>query len=139
MAGADKHGLTRFLYSDIYVSASGDDVTGDGTSALPYRTIQRAIHASLSLTYVRQSSFNDAARDVNHDDAGLSVQVGTLAQVILDYSRWEDGVDNSCSQREVVIDCSLHASSDVYFGEALQASDVSGRVNLVGINVEKCA
>jgi hypothetical protein len=44
----DQHGLTRFLFSDIYVSPSGDDVTGEGTSALPYRTIQRGIHAALS-------------------------------------------------------------------------------------------
>lgn len=44
----DQHGLTRFLFSDIYVSPSGDDATGDGTSALPYRTIQRGIHAALS-------------------------------------------------------------------------------------------
>jgi len=44
----DQHGLTRFLFSGIYVSISGDDVSGDGTSALPYRTIQRGIHAALS-------------------------------------------------------------------------------------------
>lgn len=44
----DQHGMTRFLFSDVYVSPSGDDVTGDGTSALPYRTIQRGIHAALS-------------------------------------------------------------------------------------------
>lgn len=135
----DKHGMTRFLYSDIHVSASGDDVTGDGTSALPYRTIQRAIHASLSSAYVRQSSFNDAAHDVNHDDVIVSPGRYTGAGNTGLFTLGKMVSITAARSGEVVIDCSLHASSDVYFGEALQASGGSGRVNLVGINVEKCA
>ena len=38
----------------------------------------------------------------------------------------------------VVIDCSLHAASDVYFGDAMQSAEGSGTVSLVGINVENC-
>lgn len=37
-----------FLYSDIYVSPSGSDSTGQGTAGRPYRTIQKCIDASLS-------------------------------------------------------------------------------------------
>ena len=35
------------LYSDIYVSPSGSDQTGQGTVARPYRTVQRCIDAAL--------------------------------------------------------------------------------------------
>ena len=37
-----------FLYSDIYVSPSGSDSTGQGTAGRPYRTVQKCIDASLS-------------------------------------------------------------------------------------------
>ena len=37
-----------FLYSDIYVSPSGSDSTGQGTAGRPYRTIQKCIDASLA-------------------------------------------------------------------------------------------
>ena len=37
-----------FLYGDIYVSPSGSDVTGHGTAARPYATIQKCIDASLT-------------------------------------------------------------------------------------------
>ena len=37
-----------FMYSDIYVSPSGSDSTGQGTAGRPYRTIQKCIDASLS-------------------------------------------------------------------------------------------
>jgi len=36
----------KFLFSDIYVSRSGDDRVGDGTLARPYGTIQRGIDAA---------------------------------------------------------------------------------------------
>ena len=68
----DQHGLTRFLFSDIYVSSSGDDVTGDGTSALPYRTIQRGIHAALSSPRLRSLPSSHAAYHINRDDVIVS-------------------------------------------------------------------
>eukprot|EP00793_Prasinoderma_coloniale_P001378 PRCOL_00005153-RA len=37
-----------FLYSDIYVSPSGSDETGQGTAGRPYRTIQRCLEAALN-------------------------------------------------------------------------------------------
>ena len=37
-----------FMYSDIYVSPSGSDSTGQGTAGRPYRTIQKCIDASLA-------------------------------------------------------------------------------------------
>lgn len=39
---------------------------------------------------------------------------------------------------EVVIDCSIHASSDVYIGDAMQASEGGGKLTLRGINTENC-
>mmetsp|Transcript_32921 Transcript_32921/g.104806 ORF Transcript_32921/g.104806 Transcript_32921/m.104806 type:complete len:1244 (-) Transcript_32921:714-4445(-) len=36
-----------FLYSDIYVSPSGSDTTGQGTAGRPYRTIQKCIDSAL--------------------------------------------------------------------------------------------
>ena len=39
---------------------------------------------------------------------------------------------------EVVIDCSIHASSDMYIGDAMQASEGGGKLNLRGINTENC-
>ena len=41
-------GFTRYLYSDVFASVSGDDTYGDGTAANPYASIQRAVMASLS-------------------------------------------------------------------------------------------
>ena len=37
-----------FLYSDIYVSPSGSDATGQGTAGRPYRTVQRCLEAALN-------------------------------------------------------------------------------------------
>merc|ERR1712072_1000615 len=36
----------KFLFSDIHVSPTGSDVTGDGTVGRPYATIQRAVDAA---------------------------------------------------------------------------------------------
>lgn len=38
---------TKFWFTDIYVSADGNDVTGFGTGTSPYRTIQRAMNQAL--------------------------------------------------------------------------------------------
>ena len=40
-------GFAKFLFSDVYVSVSGNDAAGDGTHSEPYRTIQQAVKASL--------------------------------------------------------------------------------------------
>ena len=40
-------GFAKFLFSDVYVSVSGNDAAGDGTYSEPYRTIQQAVKASL--------------------------------------------------------------------------------------------
>ena len=40
-------GFAKFLFSDVYVSVSGNDAAGDGTCSEPYRTIQQAVKASL--------------------------------------------------------------------------------------------
>jgi hypothetical protein len=37
-----------YLYSDVYVSPSGSDSTGQGTAGRPYRTIQKCIDSSLA-------------------------------------------------------------------------------------------
>ena len=37
-----------FLYSDIYVSPSGSDSTGQGTAGRPYRTVQKCVDAALA-------------------------------------------------------------------------------------------
>lgn len=37
-----------FFYSDIYVSPSGSDSTGQGTAGRPYRTIQKCVDAALA-------------------------------------------------------------------------------------------
>lgn len=39
---------------------------------------------------------------------------------------------------EVVIDCSIHASSDMYIGNAMQASEGGGKLDLRGVNTENC-
>ena len=45
--GHPKKDCIHFLYSDIYVSPSGSDATGQGTAARPYRTIQKCVDAAL--------------------------------------------------------------------------------------------
>lgn len=46
--GHPRRDCVYFLYSDVYVSPSGSDSTGQGTAGRPYRTIQKCIDASLS-------------------------------------------------------------------------------------------
>ena len=45
--GHPKKDCIHFLYSDIHVSPSGSDATGQGTAARPYRTIQKCVDAAL--------------------------------------------------------------------------------------------
>ena len=43
---AEGTALASYLFSDIYVSTEGDDLTGDGTASLPYGTLQQAVLAA---------------------------------------------------------------------------------------------
>ena len=134
----EQHGLTRFLFSDIYVSPSGDDVTGDGTASLPYRTIQRGIHASLSPSFLRSRASAHLTHRTNRDDIIVSPGRYTGAGNTGLFTVGKMITVTAGQNGGVVIDCSLHAASDVYFGDAMQSAEGSGTVSLVGINVENC-
>eukprot|EP00227_Mantoniella_beaufortii_P007969 CAMPEP_0197578958 /NCGR_PEP_ID=MMETSP1326-20131121/3043_1 /TAXON_ID=1155430 /ORGANISM="Genus nov. species nov., Strain RCC2288" /LENGTH=1667 /DNA_ID=CAMNT_0043142265 /DNA_START=375 /DNA_END=5378 /DNA_ORIENTATION=- len=142
----DQHGLTRFLFSDIYVSTSGDDVTGEGTSALPYRTIQRGIHAALS-----------SPRNVLRNTLSVGLTLSTHLEYLINrddiivrpgrytgagntglFTMGKMIMITAARSGEVVIDCSVHSSSDIYIGDAMQTAEGGGRVNLRGINTENC-
>ena len=61
-------GFTRFLYSDVYASVSGDDTFGDGTVSNPYASLQRAVMAALSqprgnFEYHRRGSAQNKTKD----------------------------------------------------------------------------
>jgi hypothetical protein len=59
-----------FLYSDIYVSPSGSDSTGQGTAGRPYRTLQKCIDSSLagSRDYYVYKKSDGGDRDPNVPD-----------------------------------------------------------------------
>ena len=63
-----------FLFSDIFVSPSGSDITGHGTAARPYATIQKCIDASLT-----------GARDFYPGTVGASTLAGRLSSVVERY------------------------------------------------------
>ena len=132
----EQHGLTRFLFSDIYVSPSGDDMTGDGTASLPYRTIQRGIHASLSP--LSSTSSAHLTQRTNRDDIVVSSGRYTGAGNTGLFTMGKMIMVTAGQNGDVVIDCSLHATRDVYFGDTMQSAEGSGMVSLVGINVENC-
>jgi hypothetical protein len=129
---ADKHGATRFLYSDIYVSPSGDDVTGDGTSATPYRTIQRGIHAALSPGggYVKNAT--------NRDDIVVSPGRYTGAGNTGLFTMGKSVMVRAARSGEVVIDCAVRVAGAAHFGETMASAEGAGKVSLVGVNVENC-
>jgi len=144
--------LTRFLFSDVYVSAAGDDAAGEGTWAQPYRTIQRAIQASLAEP---RSSFLYASGKTGESyqgasSGGLDRQINRDSIVVLD-GRYA-GVGNtglfpmgkmlviSAAHRGgVVIDCDMGTAGDIYNGDRFQATPTTGHATLRGINVENCA
>jgi hypothetical protein len=144
--------MTRFLFSDIYVSTSGDDTNGEGTWALPYRTIQRAIHAALAEP---RSSFyyNSGITGQTYQGAstrGMGGQINRDSIVLLD-GRYA-GVGNtglfpmgkmlviSAAHRgNVVIDCDMTTSGDIYNGDRFQAVATTGHATLRGINVDNCS
>merc|ERR1719217_957256 len=43
----------KLLFSDLFVSVTGNDLTGDGTKARPYQTLQRAIDVAQSTDTIR--------------------------------------------------------------------------------------
>ena len=129
---ADAHGATRFLYSDIYVSPSGDDVTGDGTSSTPYRTIQRGIHAALS------PSSRTAANATNRDDIVVSPGRYTGAGNTGLFTMGKSVMVRAAQSGEVVIDCAVRVAGAAHFGEMTQSAEGAGKVSLVGVNVENC-
>jgi hypothetical protein len=129
---ADAHGATRFLYSDIYVSPSGDDATGDGTSATPYRTIQRGIHAALS------PSGRGVANATNHDDIVVSPGRYTGAGNTGLFTMGKSVMVRAARSGEVVIDCAVRVAGAAHFGETMASAEGAGKVSLVGVNVENC-
>ena len=129
---ADKHGATRFLYSDIYVSPSGDDVTGDGTSSTPYRTIQRGIHAALSPGggYVK----NATNRDYIVVSPGRYTGAGNTGL----FTMGKSVMVRAARSGEVVIYCAVRVAGAAHFGETMASAEGAGKVSLVGVNVENC-
>jgi len=145
---ADQHGLTRFLFSDIYVSPSGNDATGDGTSALPYRTIQRAIQAALVLSPrtevsgrvaadLRYGFFsNDVPTHINHDNIIVAPgrYLGSGSSGV--FPMGKHLFLRAELHGESVIDCQgdLH----VHQLGAVSHRNMLGYINVQGVNSENC-
>jgi hypothetical protein len=129
---ADRHGATRFLYSDVYVSSSGDDVAGDGTASAPYRTIQRGIHAALSPA----SAHTPEA--TNRDEIIVAPGRYTGAGNTGLFTMGKSVVVKAARPGEAVIDCATRVSGVAHFGETARSAEGSGKVRLVGVNVENC-
>ncbi len=49
----------------IYVKTTGNDTTGDGSYALPFRTIQKAIETDIQFIIKKLDNFNDIADTIN--------------------------------------------------------------------------
>jgi len=145
-------GLARFLFSDVYVSVSGDDTYGDGTYSLPYRTIQRAIRAALgsprsSFLYdskTQGQSYHGAA------EGGLSRMINRDSITVMDgryagmgntglFPMGKMLVISAAHRGNVVIDCEMSTSGDIYTGDRFQAVASTGHATLRGINVDGCS
>ena len=131
---ADDNGLTQFLFSDVYVSPSGDDQRGDGTKAAPYRTIQRGIHASLSPSQYGYAVSNATNLDSIIVSPGRYTGAGNTGL----FSLGKNVEVVAAKFGTTVIDCSVRVSGAVHFGETMQSGEGAGKVSLTGVNVENC-
>ena len=131
---AERNGLTTFLVSDVFVSPSGDDATGDGTSALPYRTIQRGIHASLVPSGTVSGNVNATNADTIVVAPGRYTGAGNTGL----FSLGKSVIVKAAGAGSVVIDCAVRVTGTLSFGETLAGSYGHGSVSLVGVNVENC-
>ena len=152
----DESALSTFLYTDIYVSPSGDDVEGDGTANAPYETLQQAVAASLSgaRNFFQYSSLtSDQVYQVSGTrNVGLGYTINRDTIIVMDGRYAGDGnmaIDprgkmlfvKAAVRNNVVIDCQT-ASSNPLASTVLPNSPlaaVSGSITLRGINVENCA
>jgi len=94
----------KFLFSDIHVSPTGSDVTGDGTVGRPYATIQRAVDAAneydqvvlMSGTYVGLGN-----RGLRHHGKRIQLKSYNLCST--------DSAGTTCAtdgdRQSVIIDC----------------------------------
>ena len=122
-------GFSKFLFSDVYVSVSGNDAVGDGTFSEPYRTIQQAVKASLQSTDSSENKDTIVVLDGRYTGVGnngLHPMGKTLTLRAANFG-------------ESVIDCSdsdspeLLANGDRH-GPALS----TGSFMIKGINTEGC-
>ncbi|XRB21119.1 IPT/TIG domain-containing protein [Pseudoscourfieldia marina] len=151
----DESGLTRFISSDLYVSVSGSDETGDGTYDRPFATIQRGINAALEsprTSYRHNDLEADNAYLGAPSNRGLDAYINR-DRIILMPGRYT-GVGNvdlvprgrmieliSHEPNAAVIDCSGTQSGDiVYQGDMYQGGGVPniGAVRFSLVNVESC-
>jgi len=150
----DDHGLSTFLYSDVFVSVSGHDVLGDGTCANPYKTIQKAVAAALSepRSWFKKDSGVTGERGMGATGVGLERHINR-DQVMLSMGRYEGTGNNgiaplgkmlimtATSRAEAVIDCSMTDSSDtLHMADRNQPLGPThrGSITFEGVNVENC-
>mmetsp|Transcript_16558 Transcript_16558/g.54059 ORF Transcript_16558/g.54059 Transcript_16558/m.54059 type:complete len:366 (-) Transcript_16558:828-1925(-) len=146
-------GATRFLFSDVYVSPSGDDVTGEGTWALPYKTIQRGIQSALGEPrsgFYKNSLVTGETFMGPSSQSGFSGQVNRDSIVLLDgrysgvgntglYPMGKMLVVSAAHRGAAVIDCEQAATGDIFNGDRFAAVATTGHATLRGVNVESCA
>lgn len=74
-ASWSESGAVFFLFCDVFVSVSGSDVVGVGTPRNPYKTLQRAVEASLGRPKFpekkRQRSFSETAAEGTYGSSGF--------------------------------------------------------------------
>ena len=122
----DLTGLTRYFFSDIYVSGSGNDAHGTGSQLEPYKTIQHAVKAAL-----------DNPRNGNNKDTvvvqdGRYVGIGNNGLHPLGKSI----TMKAANFGEAVIDCS--GTDNPEFIQAGDRHSKTGSIDLIGVNTENC-
>lgn len=81
-----------FLFCDVFVSVSGSDVVGVGTPKNPYKTLQRAVEASLARPKFpekqKQRTFQETAAEKTYSrNAGFGMGINTESMMSVKRSR----------------------------------------------------
>jgi hypothetical protein len=126
----------KYCFSDIYVSTSGNDYSGDGSYARPFRTIQRGIDAANpidAITMLPGVYTGTGNRGIRH--GGKRIYVKSLET--------DQSVTSSCGAGisragQTVIDCEHYADGFVINNNKDSMSSFAGFVDFSEVTTMNC-
>lgn len=118
--------LLKYCFSDIYVSTSGNDYSGDGSRSRPFNTIQRAVVAANeydSIVLIPGTYHGNGNRGIRH--------MGKKLEIYPD----QTGTNNNV---ETVIDCEHQPTGFVINNNKDSTSPHAGFIDFTYIKTKNC-